>query len=182
MPPPPAPPQMPPGAGYQTYTPGGMNPMGLTPAEPAMRLVARIIDSVLLAVVGAIIGLIFGAGAAVTTSGDISIGVAILVGVLGTAIAIAYEVVLLAQRGQTLGKMAVGIKVVRKDGSPLDLQGAAKRHSPSIILRVLGIIPIVGIFTGLGLIILAIVNIVMVFSSKESVYDKVGETMVVSAK
>ncbi|MFN8050534.1 MAG: RDD family protein [Acidimicrobiales bacterium] len=182
---PPAPPQMPPppGGAYQAYQPGGMgNTQYGTPAEPAMRLLARFIDSLIIFVIGIIVALVFGAGAGLTRSSGTSIGIYFVIGIVGTAVAIAYEVVMLAQRGQTLGKMAVGIKVVRNDGQPLDLASAAKRHSPSIALRVLGIIPLIGLLGSLGLVILAIVNIVMVFQSKVSVYDKVGDTTVISVK
>lgn len=173
----------PPPSAYETYQPG-LGIGGPTKAEPGMRLLARIIDSILVGVIGFVIGLIFGVGAAFTASDNagVSIGSSIIAGLIGTLIAIAYEVFLVGTRGQTLGKMAVGIKVIRTDGQPMDLMTAATRHSPSIALRVLGIIPIVGIITGLGLIVLAIVNCVMVFSNGESVYDKIGKTMVVSAK
>lgn len=156
---------------------------GATKAEPAMRLLARFIDTVLMIVVGIPIAIILG-GAAIATGTDdsVGIGVGILGGVVSLLIAGAYEGLMLANRGQTLGKMAVGIKVVRLDGQPLDLQGALTRHSPSLGLRALAVIPVIGLLGSLGLAILAIVNIVMVFSNGESVYDKVGGTQVISAK
>lgn len=179
MPPPPGAPA----PGYQVYQPGMAAGGHGQPAEPAMRLLARVIDSILMVIIGFILAAAFGVGL-VASGGDsdVSTGLVLLVGLVGTAIAIAYEVLMLASRGQTLGKMAVGIKVVRLDGQPLDIQSAAKRHSPSIVLRLIGVIPLVGLLGSLGLFILAIANVVMVFSSKESVYDKVGKTRVISAK
>jgi len=147
-----------------------------------MRLLARFIDGILIFVVTLIIGLVFGVGSAIANDGDVGVGTSILVGLLTALIGIAYEVVMTSQRGQTLGKMAVGIRIVRLDGQALDLQSAATRYSPSIALGLIGILPIIGLLASLGSFILAIVNIVMVFSSKESVYDKVGKTQVVKAR
>jgi uncharacterized RDD family membrane protein YckC len=173
----------PPGGGYQAYQPGGIGASGYgTPAEPVMRLLARFIDGIILAIVGAIITIPFGITQFGSRDVGTSIAVAILGGLIVAAIGIAYEVILTSQRGQTIGKMAVGIKIVRNDGQPLDIQSAATRYSPSIVLSLLGIIPIVGILAALGSLVLAITNIVWVFSKKSSVYDKVGNTSVISAK
>lgn len=176
MPPPPgAPPP-----GYQAYQPGGMNPAGNL-AEPGMRVLARIIDWVVMFVVAIIIAIPAGIGI-MGAGGDASTGLSIGLGLVVAAIGIAYEVLLTANRGQTLGKMAVGIKIERLDGQPMDLQSAATRYSPSIAIAIVGIFPIIGLLAGLASFVLAIANLVMVFSSKESVYDKVGKTKVVSVK
>jgi len=150
-------------------------------AEPIMRVLARVIDWVIMFVVGLVFAVPLGIGM-MGSGGDAGVGLSIAIGLLIAAIGIAYEVVLTAQRGQTVGKMAVGIKIERLDGQPMDIQSAALRYSPSIGLTLIGIIPIIGILASLAGFVLAIANLVLVFSQKESVYDKVGKTRVVSTK
>lgn len=114
-------PQPPYGAPTPGPSPDQVAPMGL-------RLVARIIDGVLIAVLWAILIAIFGIHAfheTTTINADgtttksfggglysgayfASIGVAIILSCL-------YEVGMIAVKGATLGKMAVGVKVVRAD-------------------------------------------------------------------
>lgn len=53
----------------------------------------------------------------------------------------AYIVIMHATLGQTLGKMAVGIKVVKEDGSRCDLHAAAKR---AVIYPLAAAIPMFG--------------------------------------
>jgi len=57
-----------------------------------------------------------------------------------TAIAIAYKAIMLGARGQTLGKMALKVKVVNADGSPLSSGQAWGRE---IIRGILGFLYIV---------------------------------------
>lgn len=175
------PPQPPPGA-YQQYPVGGFTG-AQQPAEPIMRVLARFIDGILMFVVGLIIAI--PAGVSIMRSGgsaSVSTGASIAIGLISAVVAVAYEVIMTGTRGQTLGKMAVGIKIVRLDGQPMDIQTALMRFSPTIALDVIGIIPVIGLLGTLGAIILAIVNLVMIFTVKESVYDKTGKTRVVSAK
>lgn len=53
----------------------------------------------------------------------------------------AYIVIMHATLGQTLGKMAVGIKVVKEDGSQCDLGAAAKR---AVVYPIAATIPLFG--------------------------------------
>lgn len=107
-----------------------------------IRFVARVIDGVLLAVAGAIIrvplflmfGLSsgFGRGLGRGLGGGFGRGengfvfLPAIMGVLGIsvllsiALAAAYEVYFVSTRGGTLGKLALGLKIVRADGSPVD--------------------------------------------------------------
>ncbi len=189
MPPPPGPPgggyvpPMPPapGGAYQAYQPGGMNAGAGNAAEPMMRVLARVIDWVIMFVVSLVFAIPLGIGM-MGAGGDAGIGLSIGIGLVIAAIGIAYEVLLVAQRGQTVGKMAVGIKVERLDGQPMDIQSSAMRFSPTIALTIIGIIPIIGLLASLAGFVLAIANLILIFTQKESVYDKVGKTRVVSAK
>ena len=107
-----------------------------------IRFVARLIDGVLLGVAGAIIRIplfiMFGVssglgrGFARGFGGGFGRGEGGLVflpaimGVLGIsiilsiALAAAYEVYFVSTRGGTLGKLVLGLKIVRADGSPVD--------------------------------------------------------------
>ena len=180
MPPPPGGFAPPPGA-YQQYSPGGMSGAGQL-AEPAMRLLARIIDVVIVWVLSLIVLIPIGVGAGMTNS-DIGIGAYLIGQVIAVVIVLAYEIVLVGQRGATVGKMLLGLKIVMRDGTPMDYNKAIKRHMPSIVGRGVYIIPIIGwLIGGLVLLGVAIANTAMVFQNKESLYDKVGNTMVITTK
>ena len=90
------------------------------------RAVAIIIDTIVLGIVGWIIGL--GMGGASATGFNLSGGPALLLFI----IAIAYYVVMEVQMGGTLGKMAMGLKVVKEGGEKLDWQASIVRN----ILRI----------------------------------------------
>ena len=107
-----------------------------------IRFVARLIDGVLLGVAGAIIriplfimfgvssgfgrgfGRGFGGGFGRGDGGFVFLpaimGVLGISIVLSIALAAAYEVYFVSTRGGTLGKLALGLKIVRADGSPVD--------------------------------------------------------------
>ncbi len=91
------------------------------------RAVAILIDMVLLFVVGYVIALATGA----TTAAGFSLqgGPAFL----WFGIALAYYVVMEALSGATLGKRAMGLKVVKEGGEPLDWQASIVRN----ILRII---------------------------------------------
>ena len=78
-------------------------------ARPASRLVARLIDGAILTVVS-LIPLVVGVQNFDEWT-DHSVGVSLAL----TAVGLLYEVALTATRGQTLGKMAMKIRVVRAD-------------------------------------------------------------------
>lgn len=175
-------------AGYGAPTgypqqPGYGNPTNM-PAEDlkGARIGARAIDIGIVLVVSVVLGAIFGASLVATSNEDVSAGTIVLVGVLSSGLAVAYELFMLANGGATLGKKALGLKVVNQDGSPLDLAGAAKRHSPTIIARIIGIIPVIGLLGSLGLFVVLIANLVMLLTGGASLYDKVGDTKVIRAR
>lgn len=88
-----------------------------------IRFVARMIDGVILGATQALIALgffgTFGAQFMPGVRRSASIGIMLTFQVFSYATAIAYETVLLRYRGATLGKMALGLKVVRSNGNPL---------------------------------------------------------------
>ena len=116
-------------------------------ASAGARLGARILDWVIMAIVYVIL-LVIGIGAAVGASSDsdevsgLSIGALAATVLLIAVVGILYEVTLIALRGQTLGKMATSIKVVRADNGLVP--GWGKSIGRWIIPAVLAFIPLVG--------------------------------------
>ena len=85
--------------------------------------------------------------------------------------------------GGTVGKTALGMKVVNTDGSAVDQSVAIRRASPYLALSVLGLVPVLGILGGLITFVLAIVGLVMLFSDDERrlPWDRIADTRVVKA-
>jgi uncharacterized RDD family membrane protein YckC len=83
---------------------------------------------------------------------------------VSTLITIAYYVVFWTWRGQTPGKMAAGVKVIRTDGSNITLGYA--------LLRYLGYI-VSGIMLGIGFLWIAF------DPRKQGIHDKIADTYVV---
>lgn len=91
------------------------------------RAVAVIIDSILLFIVGYLIAAVSGQ----TTAGGFHIeGAPFFVWVL---VGLAYYVVMEAVSGATLGKRAMRLKVVKRDGSALDWQASIVRNVMRLI-------------------------------------------------
>lgn len=118
-------------------------------AGPLGRLGARIIDVVIMFVISIILVAVGVLSALGLASGDVTdeesaAGVAAFVGfaLAGAAVGIIYEVSMIALRGQTLGKMATRIKVVRADNGLVP--GWGKSIGRWIIPAALGFIPFVG--------------------------------------
>ena len=157
---------------------------GLNLAEPGSRLGARLIDTVAYIIINLIISIPFGVGAALAGTGDgIGFGVGVLLGLIGLAVLFVNEVVLTARSGGTVGKKALGMKVVNTDGSAVDQSVAIRRASPYLALSVLGLVPVLGILGGLITFVLAIVGLVMLFSDDERrlPWDRIADTRVVKA-
>jgi uncharacterized RDD family membrane protein YckC len=81
------------------------------PAPLGRRLLARLVDTVVLVVIDLLLGLAI-AGEDMNSS-DVSRGKQVLLAVLVFVLYFAYEGAMTAARGQTLGKMALGIRVAR---------------------------------------------------------------------
>lgn len=171
--------------------PQGMAPGGAVPAEPLNRIGARIIDLILWFIVGSILQSVI-SGANAFSQGalsDVSFGRAALASIIGTLAVAAYEIYMVANRGATLGKMALGLKVVRDDGvTPVDMNDAVRRMAIYIVLGVLGALTAtsVGLSSLLGLItiVVGLVSLVFLFTDdrRKTVWDRVANTMVISSK
>lgn len=164
--PPPPPPPPPPGSNQPV-----LQPIGTWP-----RFGAKIIDiMVLLVPIFGITWLIAGgaqAGTIQSTDGSV-----VLANILTTLLTYAYFVYLESTRGQTVGKMALGYKVIGPDGGLPSTEAAAKRNA----YLLLGLVPFLG---GLVQFVLLIVIAITISSDpfKRGWHDNfAGGTAVVRA-
>lgn len=111
-------------------------------AEPSARLSAKIID--LLILVAAVVGGVIVVLVAVVAEG-FGVGVGLVEGVFLSALLIAlasllYDPLLIAIRGQTVGKKAAGIRVVRADNGELPSWGQSfgRWAVPGLLLAIPG--------------------------------------------
>lgn len=148
-------------------------------ASPGARLGARILDIVIVVIV-LIVLVILGAlalfGVAATDDEAETSVVVFLLGIVAllAVIGLLYEVVLIAVRGQTLGKMMVSIKVVRADNGLVP--GWGKSIGRWIIPVVLNFIPYVGWVLSL------LVYISLLWDkARQGWHDKAAGTLVVKA-
>ncbi len=162
-----------PASGYQaprTYVPHVAPPY----QGVAIRFVAILIDTIIIAIIGGILSIPFNALAVITNSpsGTVTVSPASAVGgLVSLAVFVLYFTLLEGHYGQTVGKMAVKIKVVREaDGAQIDYSEAAVRT----ILRFLDLIPY---------IIPYLLGATLIWSSdkKQRLGDRVARTVVVKA-
>lgn len=101
-----------------------------------IRFVARVIDGIILGIVGFIInvpiGLVLGFSRPMA-GGDPTTALPMMLGTIGISLAInivlnaAYEIYFLSSRSATVGKLALGLKVIRADGGSLSTGQATGR-------------------------------------------------------
>ena len=78
------------------------------------------------------------------------------------------------QRGQTIGKMALKIRIVKKDGSPISAKDIIVRRLLPVQIAVL--VPIIGI-------ILVIVDALLIFRNKyNTLHDDIADTKVIQVQ
>lgn len=146
-------------------------------ASPGRRFGARLIDTVIVAVVVFIL-FVFAFGVARrVTSGPVADGLAsllalVIAAVIALVITLLYEVTLIAVKGQTLGKMATGIKVVRADTGWVP--GWGRSIGRWIIPSSLGLIP----YAGWVLSLLVYVSLLW-DKTRQGWHDKAAGTVVV---
>ncbi|MFI0420160.1 RDD family protein [Spongiactinospora sp. 9N601] len=160
-------------------------------AEWWQRLVARLIDGAIFGVVNFILSLILSSLLITSynpTTGEFGGGfllAGIMTSVIGGLLYVVYEVVMTRMRGQTVGKMAMGIRVVPVSGATgsggLDSTTALKRAGSLWGPYVLYGVPFLGYLLGLGVL----VNVLWQFWDKplqQTLSDKFAMTMVVKAR
>jgi uncharacterized RDD family membrane protein YckC len=138
-----------------------------------IRFLARIIDWLILIVVNSAVTVPLGLGGLNILSGshdmfDLASMLALfgLSAVIRLVISATYEILLTWKRGATLGKMALGLKVVRPDGSGLSLGRSVARFFSTWIS---------GFIFCIGYIIAAFDD------EKRSLHDRICETRVIRA-
>jgi uncharacterized RDD family membrane protein YckC len=137
-------------------------------AEPGTRLIAHIVDQI--ALIGPIFGcmifaLMLSAG---TGSRDTVLGLFVLLGVVATLGVMGYQLYLLSESGQTIGKRMLGIQIVRTDGSQATL-------GRIFLLRIL--VP-AAINAGCGAF--GLIDVLFIFAAdRRCVHDHLADTKVV---
>ena len=147
-------------------------------ASPGRRLAARIIDVVIIVAVVVILTIVGIAGLVMGSEADADIAeaVAVFAGFGGlaffTIVVLLYEPTLIALRGQTLGKMAMRIMVVRAENG--EVPGWGKSIGRWILPGLLGLIPVVG-----GLLVLLVYLSLLWDASRQGWHAKMGTTVVI---
>ena len=145
------------GPGYGEVATGGYGPPPGTvrpvqrPGQLAglgRRFVARLLDDVGLTVVGLVVAFAF-SGTSLFTSTELTAGPAEWFGGVLVAVATyAYFVLLESRRGQTLGKMALGIRTVAPGGGTPSTQQALRRngwHALQVTAALVAAVPVLGV-------------------------------------
>lgn len=153
------------------------------PADLGTRVIARIIDNVLLAVVNGIIGATLGANAFSTllTTGRVDYGTLALITVVNAAITLGYFVLLESTRGQTLGKMLLKVRTVGAAGGNPTMAEALKRNLWTAV-GLVSLVPALG-WTSSFLSLAAAISIIVTISNnpatRQGWHDKFAGTRVV---
>ena len=124
----------------------------MEPVGVGLRIVAGIIDLIVMMVIMVPLSFIVGQ----------SLGAQLVVSLIG----IVYFIVMEALKGATVGKMAMGLKVVKKDGSAISWQESVIRN----LLRIVDALPA---FYIVGIICIAVTDL------KQRVGDMAAGTLVV---
>lgn len=167
--------------GYGAYsTAGAGGPGTVTAAGAGSRIVARIIDAIILVFGLGIVAVALFSGSMMATApgaapgAGLELTAAVVLGGLGAA----YEIVQIALWGQTPGKRLMGVKVVDADTGDLPGWGGASIRwaVPSLVSW----IPFVG---GLAGTVIVVVSLVLLFTDPfgQVVWDKAAKTRVVRA-
>lgn len=175
---------------HPSVQPGWQLPLvvpGLGPVCPApmsRRLLARVIDGVLMLVVTAlIIGVFVGVVALGVALGPDPappevpgwfIALAVVFGVLIGAAPLVYEVTMIAKYGATVGKRAAGVRVILlADGRPPGAAAAFRRILPLFLGGLAG---------GIGSVLVAVSPYFDSSPARQGWHDKLARTMVISTR
>ena len=131
-----------------------------------MRVVATFIDAFIVFTLQFLLGSILAfAGVAAMSDNTATGGIAIVVQLFGFAVSFAYYVFFTGYCGQTPGKMALRIKVICRDGSPIGYSRAAFREIPAKFIS--------GIIFGIGYLMVAFDE------QKQGLHDRMANTYVI---
>ncbi len=144
----------------------------LEPAERLTRLFAVLVDSGMIIVLAILMALIIPRfmGRNESSASMAVIGIFVVAALLAW---LGYNLKLMQDFGQTFGKRALGIKVVRTDGSRLGL-GRWITHRV-LVIGLIGAIPYVGWTVSLA-------DVLFIFrESRQCLHDQIADTMVIVA-
>lgn len=148
-------------------------------ATPGKRLAARIIDVAIILFVVIIFLIVGVAGLVISAEGgeEEVAGLVALAGFGGllffSVLALLYEPTMIALKGQTLGKMAMGIMVARADDG--GLPGWGKALGRWVLPGLLTLIPLLG-----GLLSLLVYISLLWDDRRQGWHDKMATTVVIS--
>jgi len=178
----PAPASPPYGGGYGQ--PGGYPNSALKPANIGMRFVARLLDGLIvgcpMGIIAFLIGGAVGMGAVAdpNSAAALSLGSQLLVTFIVYAGWFLYEMLMLGAKGQTLGKMIVGLKVVNQQTGQVPGMGPAAIRA--LVYPFLIFVPCLGYLWAL------LCGLSPLFDSKsgyqQGFQDKAAKTIVISTK
>ncbi len=146
-------------------------------ASPGARLGARVLDWIIMIVAFIILSIIgiasaVGVGSTSEDEAALSFGAILAIALLFALVGIVYEVTMIAVRGQTLGKMATNIRVVRADNGLVP--GWGKSIGRWIIPAAVALIPLIG-----GLLALLVYISLTWDRARQGWHDKAAATLVI---
>lgn len=106
------------------------------------RLAAAIVDGFIIWMVFVAFGIVM----ALIGSAARNLAVSLVLQLVMWALSVSYQAVMLAMRGQTLGKMALKVKVVNADGSSISPGQAWGRELARVVLGLLCIVDYIPLF------------------------------------
>jgi uncharacterized RDD family membrane protein YckC len=176
MPPPPPP------LDGDAAAPVPASPTGVPLAPPLLRIIARLLDGLILGVINYLVALVVlgtddsaGFGG---FGGDASFSKLYLVSVIGVAVGFLWDAVMTRMYGGTPMKLAFGMRVVRADnGQPVEWSHAITRWA---IPGAFAVIPL-PVLPGLLGFVVVVVSLVYIFTKplRQAVWDQVAKTLVV---
>ncbi len=158
----------------------GLGPGGRTLPEQWKRIVARLLDGIILGIINLIVVGIVVSGDTGGFSGvgsDLSAGRVFVIGLISLAIGFVWDPVITKAKGGTPMKLAFGMNVVRADtGAPVEWSHAIIRWG---VLAIWGIIPVLAVLVPL---VMVVVSLVFIFTKplRQAVWDQVAKTVVVN--
>ena len=144
--------------------------LGVELASPAQRIIARLLDALLLAGVLVLVRALIDDGISDTPSRT-----SLLVGMV---VAIVYEIGMVAGVGATVGKLVVGTRVVDSNGTTPPPPGVASlRWLPNAV----SVVPLLGFLVGMAIIL---ASLIWIFTDprRRTIYDRAATTLVVRAR
>ncbi len=151
--------------GYQPQVPAGYpySPQsGVVPADRLIRWLAWVID--VLIILPFLVPILL---------------IPFIGGMIGSLLAVAYYL-LRDIKGASLGKMLLGLRVVRKDGQPADQRALLMRNLTFAAPQLLHFIPFVGSFlSALVAVPVGLIESICVLVKNERIGDMLAGTMVV---